>query len=302
LECCLGAYLAEEAEEITVVTAAASEADLAEAEAADSPVSVEASAAEAALQEVFNGSMEEKLEKIKQITGEFIGDIKTVFGENLISAVLYGAVLRDEKRSYPYIKFLVVLKDSSPSELSACSFLVKKWHKNLIAIPLFVQPEFITDSLDTFPLEFMDMRSKYEVLYGIDPLKDLAFSKTDVRKQCERELKGKLLHLRAEYIELRNDIKLLAGLITRTIDTFRSVFSGALFLKDAPVPSETKEIITSMINCYELDGEVFRKLEEFASGATKKVLSEADNIFDKYVEELENLSSQIDKLEITEEK
>src|SRR3989339_986123 len=112
--------------------------------------------------------MEGKLEKINLLSDEFLKDIKSIFGENLKSVILYGAALRLEKKTYPYIKFLVVLGDSSPSEIAGCSALVKKWYNNLIAVPLFIQPEFIVDSLDSFPLEFIEMKLNYKVIYGED--------------------------------------------------------------------------------------------------------------------------------------
>jgi len=58
----------------------------------------------------------------------------------------------------------------------------------------------IDSSLDTFPIEFLNIKRNYTVVFGEDILEGLAFEKEFIRMQCERELKGKLLLLRAEYV------------------------------------------------------------------------------------------------------
>ena len=67
-----------------------------------------------------------------------------------------------------------------------------------ISTPLFIARGYIQQSLDTFPLEFLNISSSYQLVFGDDILENIEFKAEDVRTQCERELKGKLLHLRAE--------------------------------------------------------------------------------------------------------
>jgi len=238
--------------------------------------------------------MERLPEKLKKTCDEFLADVKGAFGDALRSVILYGPAARGEKLKEPYINFLVVVDDNTPSELARCAKFVKKWNRKLITVPLFLTPDYIAKSLDTFPLEFMDISSSYHVVHGEDALADLEYDPEDVRNQCERELKGKLLHLRAEYMALRGDTKGLTDLVNRSLNTFRMLFSGVLYLKKREVPAGTRELIGAVSEEYGLDMGLFEKLMAVARGELKLDEEEMDDVFDLYVEELDKLSNEID--------
>jgi hypothetical protein len=145
------------------------------------------------------------------------------------------------------------------------------------------------------------MSSAYHVVYGEDVLKNITVRKRDVRNQCERELKGKLLHLRAEYLNLRGDTKGLTNLIDRSLWTFRLIFIGALYLKDITFPKETEVLMKSVCNEYGLDITLFERLHAIARGTVKIDEKETDTLFDLYVEELDKLSNAFDSLILSEE-
>ena len=246
--------------------------------------------------------MEKLSENMKKITDEFLANMKEAFRDSLISVILYGPAVRGEKSKEPYINFLVVVEDNTPSELARCAKFLKQWYKRMITVPLFLHPEYIGQSLDTFPLEFMEMSSSYHVVLGTDELDGLEYDASNVRNQCERELKGKLLHLRAEYLSLRGNKKGLMDLVNRSLNTFRLLFSGALYLKDRDIPQKTEDIIDAVTEEYGLDTNLFKKLISVAKGEIKVDETEADTLFDKYVEELDKLSNAIDKIFSGDEK
>ena len=240
--------------------------------------------------------MEKVPENIKKVTSEFLESIQEAFGENVLSVILYGPAARNETAKIPYINFLVVVTDNTPSELARCSPLVKKWRKQLITTPLFLDSKYIQRSLDTFPLEFLDISSAYLVLHGDNFLEDLVFKASEVRNQCERELKGKLLHLRAEYLNLREDKKGLIDLVDRSLSTFRLIFTGALFLKNIEIPAKMDTLLSIVTDEYNLDTSLFKKLRSIVKGEVKVDENETDKLFDLYVEELDKLSNAIDKM------
>jgi hypothetical protein len=245
--------------------------------------------------------MEKRNEQIKKVADEFLQDVQSCFGENLQSVIFYGPAARDEDAPGRFsFHFLVVVRDNTPSALAPCSVFVKKWAKKGIGVPLFLTQEYIRDSLDTFPLEFMEMKSAYQVIFGEDVLGTLTFEACDVRNECEREIKGKLLHLRAEYLLHRGDAKALTDLINRSLSTFRLVFVGALFLKKCPIPEKTAELLKAISREYGLNEEFLDTLHGIAHGG-KKPGQDTDRLFDLYVEELDKLSNALDVFCPTEE-
>ena len=119
--------------------------------------------------------------------------------------------------------------------------------------------------------------------------------------ECERELKGKLLHLRADYLTHRHSRVEIAGLVRRSLDTFRLVFSGALHLKKREVPARTADLVQAVSEAFGLDAGLFRSLIELASGKSKPLQEEIDRLFDLYVEELDKLACALDTFGSPEE-
>ena len=239
---------------------------------------------------------------MKKISDEFLTDIKSCFGEDLQSVILYGPAARDEKPSGSLsFHFLVVTGDNTPSALAPCSVFIKKWAKNKISVPLFLTTDYIKNSLDTFPLEFMEMKSSYLVLFGEDVLEDITFKDSDVRSECEREIKGKLLHLRAEFLLHRGDRKGLIDLVRRSLTTFRMMFAGVLYLKKSDIPEKTGELLAAVSREFGIDSDLLTKLYEISNGGIQPDMAETDTLFDLYVEELDKLSNALDSYRSTEE-
>ena len=232
---------------------------------------------------------------IPAITSEFLADIQSVYGDAVRSVILYGPAVRGEAlEDGAGITFVVVLKDNSPSELSKCAAFIGKWERKRIALPLFLEDGYIQQSLDTFPLEFIAMKRSYQVVAGVDTLAGISFKPADVRAQCERELKGKLIHLRAEYLASRHRAKKLTDLAERSLASFRLVLTGALYLKQIDIPAESSRVLDMVCESYGLDRVVFKKLEAIALGFNRVEAAEANILFDRYVEEITKLSRAID--------
>src|SRR5262249_39499580 len=85
----------------------------------------------------------------------------------------------------------------TPDELRKCVAQLPQWHKQGISTPLFVDPAYVRSSIDVFPVEFLDMKQRYRVLYGQDFLQELELKPERLRFQCEQELKGKMLRIAA---------------------------------------------------------------------------------------------------------
>jgi predicted nucleotidyltransferase len=228
----------------------------------------------------------------------FADDYRKVFGNQLISVVLYGSAITDEyipKKSD--LNFLVVLSEEGIEQLHFVYELVAKWRKKRVGTPLFLTKAYINSSLDTFPVEFLNIKRNYKVVFGEDILEGLFIEKEFIRMQCERELKGKLLLLRERYVETRGKPKNLRTIVNNTLSDFIFIFKGLLYLLDKEVPSTKKETVTVVTKELDLDQKLFLSLLKLKEQTQKPSAKEMELLFQKYLKEIRTLAMLIDTWE-----
>ncbi|KPJ58765.1 MAG: hypothetical protein AMJ42_02680 [Deltaproteobacteria bacterium DG_8] len=173
---------------------------------------------------------------------------------------------------------------------------VGKWYKRKVSTPLFLTKSYVATSLDSFPIEFLNMQKSYQLVFGEDILKELPFNKNHLRLQCERELKGKLLQLRQVYLESRGKTKNLKLIIENSLTAFISIFQALLYLKDKDIPAERRKVISLISQEMGVDEQIFLNLLKVKEG-TVKLSAEALNVlFEDYIKEVRRLSYSVDQL------
>jgi len=236
-------------------------------------------------------------DKPEDIFDEFCGDYTALFGDDLISIILYGSGARGEyipKKSD--INFLIVLSDNGIERLDRSLDFVAKWEKRSVAVPLFLSEDFIEASLDTFPLEFFNIRLAYRMAHGKDILKNLDIEKDKLRLQCERELKAKLILLRKLFLQAHNEPRLLISLIKQSISAFISIFNALLYLKEDQIPIKYNDIIKAMNEHFGIDQVIFQGLLAIKKEEKKPGKEELKTIVWKYIIEVKKLSRSVDKM------
>ena len=235
---------------------------------------------------------------ITEISQSLVDDYRKVLGNDLISVILYGSALTAEyvpKKSD--LNFLIVLSEEGIEKLHLVYDLVAKWRKKRVGTPLFLTKAYIDSSLDTFPIEFLNIKRNYTVVFGEDILEGLSFEKEFVRMQCERELKGKLLLLRERYVGTKGKTKALKSLISGTFPTFIFVFKGLLYLLDREVPATKRETVSTLAKALDLDQELFLSLLQIKEGNLKPSVKETQGLLQKYLKEIRTLAKLIDTWE-----
>ena len=227
-----------------------------------------------------------------------VDDYRKVFSNHLVSVVLYGSGITDEyipKKSD--LNFMIVLSEEGIEQLHLVYDLVAKWRKKRVGTPLFLTKAYIDSSLDTFPIEFLNIKRNYTVVFGEDILEGLSFEKEFIRMQCERELKGKLLLLRERYVETKGKSTALRTLVSNTLSDFIFIFKGLLYLFDKEVPATKKETVTVATKELDLDQELFLSLLRLKERSLKPLAKEMELLFQKYLKEIRTLAMLIDSWE-----
>ncbi|MBW1720422.1 MAG: nucleotidyltransferase domain-containing protein [Deltaproteobacteria bacterium] len=233
----------------------------------------------------------------KEILEAFSADYQALFGENLVSIILYGSAAADGYRpGKSDINFMVVLTEEGINDLERALPLVEKWKKRNVAVPLFLTQNYIRTSTDVFPVEYLGFHRRHHLVYGKDLLSDLSFDPQWVRLQCEREIKGKLLLLREAYFQAGGKARGLRELIAQSIRAFTAIFEALLFLKNIEVPPKGRDTVKLACEAFGLDAALFDKLLDIREERLKPSGEEVQKLFKRYLHEVRKLAQAVDSM------
>lgn len=147
-------------------------------------------------------------------------DLERVFDERLIALVASGSS-----------SALAFVADVQSGDLSALGPLAETWHRDGLDTPLVLTPEEFRRSLDAFPLEYQALLDRHVVVRGRPPFDHVAVSPEHLRRACEVQAKGHLLHLRQGAIEAAGHEHGLAELIARSAQPLRALLANVARLE-----------------------------------------------------------------------
>jgi predicted nucleotidyltransferase len=237
--------------------------------------------------------------KPEEIFPEITDQLKAVFGVDLKSIFLYGS-----GASGGYVpgksdlNFLVVVTDEGMKSLKQLHDVVGGWKKRGVTTPLVMTKVFLDNALDVYPIEFLTMKEHHVRVHGDDVLSTLFFDRICLRLQVEREIKGKLIHLRQGYLESEGQAKSLRDLIKVSLVAFLSLFTAILYLKAKPIPPERHQLIHDACELAGIDGAVFARCLDIKEEAVKYDMKEMVPLFDQYLGEIVKLDHFVDQLKL----
>ena len=236
-------------------------------------------------------------DKPQDVFAELAGDYEKVFGKDLVALIVYGSAAGDYYvKGKSDINLLAVLAPDAVNRLEESLPLVKNWRKRSVAVPLIMTKAFIENSLDCYPIEFLNMKNSHILIHGEDVLAQLQFRPEDLRLQIEKELKGKLVTLRQGYLETEGNAKQIRQLVSRSLTAFISIFNALIYLKGAAVPQRRRDTIKEVAKIFALDADVFLICADIREGIDKLSIAELNNVFSKYLSEIENMCNLVDSL------
>ncbi|MFA4888684.1 MAG: hypothetical protein WC628_03820 [Candidatus Omnitrophota bacterium] len=221
-------------------------------------------------------------------------NLQEIYQENLVSIIAYGSAVSGgfiPKRSH--VDLLLILKDASLESLKKAHELAKK---NAFCHMLFFDEEFIARSLDTFPIEFLDIKERYLVLSGKDILQDKVIETANLRFQCEAELKEKLIALKQQYIKICRDHKAMRQLLLVSFQSILHILKSALRLTGETIPRAKEEIIKVCGLRFGLDTGLWERLLLLKNGQARITKGLIEALFAAFVKDLEKISHKIDAL------
>jgi hypothetical protein len=233
---------------------------------------------------------------VRKVVVPFCQAMVGLHANNLKSISLYGsAVGEDFIPKESNVNLLLVMERIDPPDLKKSLKLVSQGRRKGI-VPLLLTSQHMKSSTDTFPIEFLEMKENYIVLYGKDILKELEVNSRNVRLQCEQQLKGGLIRLYQVYLEIGMREKRIRSLLINSLTSFIPIFRSLLRLKGKVLPVKKRDIISDLEREFTINGDIFLKVLQMKEG--KKVEGNLEKLFGDYLKEIEKLCIICDRMEV----
>jgi hypothetical protein len=180
----------------------------------------------------------------------------------------------------------------SSDDLRACAAHVDAWHDKGLATPLLVAAHEFGRSLDAFPFEFGAILSDYVLVSGTDPFDGLRVEPADLRRACEIEARGHLLHLREGYLETGANGDAVAVLVVESAPAFAALVTSVAHL-DAAGARDAQSAARHVTRRLALPSSIATEIVALTD-VTEISSTEALRLFPPYLDAVDRLVKYID--------
>ena len=228
----------------------------------------------------------------------FLDDVLKNRQDAIHSVHIVGSALtQDYDPKISDINSVLVLREMDLKFLELLAPLGKKYGKKGVAAPLIMTPSYIDKSLDVFPIEFLNIKLVHHTVLGEDIFLDIDIKDSDLRLQCEREIKVKLIGLRQGYISAAGDNKILGRGFVESVSGYMPLFKGIIVLLGKKAPQNNGEILSALEEVTGISMEVFKSVLNHKKMKTLPSIDQLDKVFEDYYAAMEKLGEITDALE-----
>jgi predicted nucleotidyltransferase len=227
----------------------------------------------------------------------FLLDLERIAAGRLHSLYVVGsAATPDWREESSDVNVLVMFREMDLPALEAIAPLGKKYGKKRIAAPLVLDVDYLRTSLDVFPMEFLELKLVHETVLGEDLLAGIAVHPGDLRQQCEREVKSRLLGLRQGYIGSLGDPDRLRESLVKVLAGYLALLRGILVLLGKTPDRGRAETLAALAAATGLDIRVFGEILAVKEGRARPSAAELLALFERCYRATEQLGRIVDEL------
>ena len=226
---------------------------------------------------------------------ELVSQLRTAFGADLTSVVLYGSAAggdHNPRRSDHNV--LVIVKQVPMSAAKAIAATARAWSDAGNPPPLVFTESEWRGSSDIFPMEYADILDRNRVLHGASPFDGIAVRSADLRLQLENEAMGKLLQIRRALLANAADDKKLLEMLGGTASAVMVIFRSVCRLHGETPAPDNGRLIDQVARLAHLDAQPFQKAARLARGEAAVPAAEALATAAGYVGGMEALVRHLD--------
>jgi len=235
----------------------------------------------------------------RKLVEQFVARLADAWGDELVSAILYGSAVFDDYRDeVSDFNLLCVLRTLGPTQLEAGCDAVAWWIKKKQQPPVLMSVSELNRSSDAFAIELLDIGQSYEVLHGEDVVGSIKVEPSAHRHQVERELRCGVMRLRDRYLAFQRDRRELTDLLCDSLPTFATLLRHAILLGGSTAPLKKQEIFRASAEQLSIDASPFETLLEVRERRRQLKDTEIRGLFDSYLAEISKAADYVDRLSV----
>ncbi len=232
----------------------------------------------------------------EKLLNEFVERMRKVAGTNLQSVILYGsAAAGDYVSEHSDVNLLCLLGETSFAAIQTIAPVIEWWGALKHRPPLLLSAEEVTQSVDVFSIEFLDMRRNYKLLFGNDALKTLEIPMRWHRAQLEYELREKTILLRQRLLTVSGD-NAKWDLLLHSVPAFGTLFRHSLIALGDLAPGSTREAANALAGKLNIDISSFQELLDIRERKTDRSSVKVDEIFARYLKLVQEATSAVNQM------
>ena len=217
-------------------------------------------------------------------------DLRRIFGVDLRALVAYGIDLDSSDEA---VHTLALVERVTFDHLAACAPVTANWLRSGIAVPLLISRGEFARTLDVFPLEYHAIISDHIVIEGTDPFAGLEVPESDLRRACEQQAKGHLIHLREGFLEGSREPRAVARLIASSAPGFRILLVNIATLDGTGAPRGDGEIAAAAEQTIGIPATLVREVLAYAREAS--TATDPTALLARYLESVEEVWNYVDR-------
>jgi len=198
-------------------------------------------------------------DEILDAARRWLEPVREALGGEFLGAYLTGSVLTQGfDPALSHVNIMVVSRHLDPEILDRLAAAIphekKKKKKGMLQFePLFVTQKQIEQSLDVFPIEWLDIQERHLRLEGDNVFDAIDVPRHHLRRQCEHQLRGKNIQLRQVYVMSKHDSSAPEAELAGVASTFATLFRTLIRLQGETPPTHNGQVIERVADMYGLD-------------------------------------------------
>ncbi|WP_020612526.1 hypothetical protein [Sediminispirochaeta bajacaliforniensis] len=238
-----------------------------------------------------------QLSAIASVKKHFIPSLQQIFKESLLSVMLYGSAAGTEYNpGTSDINLMALIEAPAPRNIIELGRQQSRYiRKQRISLQIQTVEEFL-NAADVFPMEYLDLIARRQLLFGKDYAETITVDKRHLRHQVEERLRGSINAIRQAILASKGSPRRLKSVLIEWFGAQTALLRGLLRLKEAAhIPFGADALAGDVAEAYGIDGTPFAELSALRDGEHKTAT--ATETAEAILVALTQLSGIVDKLE-----